>query len=489
MRFAVGLVILAACGSAAAPPPTGPAPAGQGQPITQPAAGQGGAAKAEPPDPVPADPRVAADLRSFDIVWQRVAELFHDPAYGGVDWKAVRAGLRPKILQAKTREEARAIMNEALGRLGKSHFGVTGPLEEDAPDGSDGHDGHDGRARAAGPDGRARDAGHDGSAGQGAKPPRQGEAGVGIEVRILGGAVLVTRIEPGSPAARAKLLLGAEIVTVGGVALAPRIAAIAQKLGASSLLPLQQARSVRRLIEGKAGTRIALGVLAGGKVTELALERAQVGQATTLGNLGTHRVVYEARKLDGQTGYIRLSIFLDPAVIVPAIARDLASFQGTAGVIIDLRGNPGGLGAMAMGIAGHLIADENKKLGTMHTRESTLDFVVNPQAQRYAGKVAVLVDELSASTSEIFAGGLQDLGRARVFGRRTPGAALPSTIEALPNGDRFQYAIADYVSAGGKVLEGNGVTPDVPVALDAKILRGGQDPDIVAATRWIKEKS
>ncbi len=214
----------------------------------------------------------------------------------------------------------------------------------------------------------------------------------------------------------------------------------------------------------------------------------QIGQATSLGNLGTHRVVYEARKLDDKTGYIRLSMFLDPAVIVPAIARDLAGFAGTAGVIIDLRGNPGGLGGMAMGIAGHLIADENKKLGTMRTRETTLDFVVNPQAQRYAGKVAVLVDELSASTSEIFAGGLQDLGRAKIFGRRTPGAALPSTMEELPNGDRFQYAIADYVSAGGKVLEGNGVQPDVPVVLDAKTLRAGKDPDMVAAIRWIKEK-
>jgi carboxyl-terminal processing protease len=143
---------------------------------------------------------------------------------------------------------------------------------------------------------------------------------------------------------------------------------------------------------------------------------------------------------------------------------------------------------MAMGMAGHLISDQNKKLGTMRTRQSSLDFVVNPQAQRYAGKIAVLIDDLSASTSEIFAGGLQDLGRARIFGRRSPGAALPSVIEQLPNGDRFQYAIADYVSAGGKVLEGNGVTPDVPIALELKALRGGQDPDVAAATRWIKEK-
>jgi carboxyl-terminal processing protease len=491
MRFVVGLVVLAACGSAAAPPPAKLAPVAEsgqaassaprsGQAAPSAPTGQASLQQATvaPAEPTPADPRVAADLKSFDVVWQRVAELFYDPAYGGVDWKTVRTELRPKILQTRTREEARAIMNEALARLGKSHFGVSGPLEEEGPEAGDGKGGPAGSSKS-GPAG-------DGKSGPGGGGG--GEAGVGIDVRVLGGAVIVTRIERGSPAEQAKLPLGAELVAVDGIELAPRLAAIAEKLGASSLLPLYQARSVHRLIDGRAGTKVALGLRAGGKVTALAVERAQAGQATTLGNLGTHRVVYEARKLDGRTGYIRLSMFLDPAAIVPAFAKDLGAFKDTAGVIIDLRGNPGGLGGMAMGMAGHLISDEHKKLGTMRTRETSLDFVVNPQVQRYAGKVAVLVDELSASTSEIFAGGLQDLGRARVFGRRTPGAALPSTIEQLPNGDRFQYAIADYVSAGGKVLEGNGVLPDVPVALDVKALRAGKDPDIVAATRWIKEQ-
>ena len=459
MRFAVGWIILAACGSASAPPAKPAsrpvAQAGQAQPHQGPPGPEQPpeeAAPAEPEEAAPADPRIAADLKSFDLVWQRVAEQFYDPDYGGVDWTAVKAELRPKILQTTSREAARAIMNEALVRLGKSHFGVSGPLEEDGPDAAD------------------------------------GEAGVGVEVRILGQAVIVTQIDRGSPAEKAKLPLGAELAAVDGVELTPRIAAIAAQLGASSLRPLHQARSVRRLIQGKAGTKVALGVKAGRKVTPLMIERAQAGQVTSLGNLGSHRVVYEARKLDAKTGYIRLSMFLDPAAIVPAFAKDLDAFKGTAGVVIDLRGNPGGLGGMAMGLAGHLISDQNKKLGTMRTRQMTLDFVVNPQAQRYAGKIAVLVDELSASTSEIFAGGLQDLGRARIFGRRTPGAALPSMIEQLPNGDRFQYAIANYVSAGGKVLEGAGVVPDVPVALDLKVLRAGKDPDIVAATRWIKEK-
>ncbi len=98
----------------------------------------------------------------------------------------------------------------------------------------------------------------------------------------------------------------------------------------------------------------------------------------------------------------------------------------------------------------------------------------------------MLVDELSMSTSEIFAGGLKDLKRARVFGTKTPGAALPSTVEVLPNGDRFQYAFANYISAGGKPLEGAGVVPDVETPLTRDLLLEGRDPAVEAAVCWIR---
>ena len=98
------------------------------------------------------------------------------------------------------------------------------------------------------------------------------------------------------------------------------------------------------------------------------------------------------------------------------------------------------------------------------------------------------MDGSSASTSEIFAGGLKDLGRARIFGTRSAAAALPSIIEKLPNGDGFQYAIANYVSEGGEALEANGVTPDVEVKLTRKALLAGHDAVVDAAVDWIKKQ-
>jgi carboxyl-terminal processing protease len=142
-----------------------------------------------------------------------------------------------------------------------------------------------------------------------------------------------------------------------------------------------------------------------------------------------------------------------------------------------------------MGMAGWLVEQKNQRLGTMYLRDNEMRFVVFPRAETYCGPLAVLTDGLSASTSEIFAGGLQDLGRGRVFGTRTAGAALPSAIERLPNGDGFQYAIANYVSQGGDVLEGVGVIPDEPVELTREALLAGQDPVLQAAISWIQSIS
>ncbi len=203
--------------------------------------------------------------------------------------------------------------------------------------------------------------------------------------------------------------------------------------------------------------------------------------AVRFGNLPETRVVFESRALPDSTGYIRFNEFLDPGSMMPKFEAALKNFAKAPGIILDLRGNPGGIGIMAMGIAGFFIDKSGEKLGDMKMRDATLKFVIFPRPETYAGPLAILVDGGSASTSEILAGGLQDLKRARIFGARTAGAALPSDIIRLPNGDGFQYPQAIYTSVSGKVLEGAGVMPDVLVPESA-----GPDAVIQAADDWIR---
>jgi carboxyl-terminal processing protease len=81
------------------------------------------------------------------------------------------------------------------------------------------------------------------------------------------------------------------------------------------------------------------------------------------------------------------------------------------------------------------------------------------------------------------------LKRGRVFGTRPAGAALASVITKLPNGDGFQYAIANYISQGGQPLEGIGVKPDEEVKLTRHQLLEGQDPVLDAAVSWIHKQN
>ena len=188
----------------------------------------------------------------------------------------------------------------------------------------------------------------------------------------------------------------------------------------------------------------------------------------------------------GNIGYVKFNIFLDPARVMNLFGEAVQSCKTCQGFIVDLRGNPGGIGAMATGMAGWFIDKPDQLLGTLFMRETKLKFVVNPRVYTFPGPLAILVDGASASTSEILAGGLKDLGRARIFGTRTAAAALPSVFEMLPNGDGFQYAIANYISEGGKPLEGLGVTPDVEAPLSRQALLAGQDPALDGAITWIK---
>jgi carboxyl-terminal processing protease len=197
---------------------------------------------------------------------------------------------------------------------------------------------------------------------------------------------------------------------------------------------------------------------------------------------------------DKRIGYIRFNIFMVP--VAPAFERAIHELREADGVIIDVRGNLGGIGALAVGMSRHLL-DEKANLGTMQMRGATLNFNAVPAratswgelVEPFDGKVAVITDGVSASTSEIFAGGLQAIGRAKVFGQRTAGMALPAMMDRLPNGDVLLHAIADYHDSSGRRLEKDGVPPDFPSELSRSDLLQGIDAPVGEAARWIAADS
>ena len=212
------------------------------------------------------------------------------------------------------------------------------------------------------------------------------------------------------------------------------------------------------------------------------------GNRVAFGHLPAMYVWSEAREIEDGVGYIAFSSFFDTANLMKFFGKAVTEFTNADGIIIDLRGNPGGIGVMATGMGGWLVDDDQQYMGTMTTRDSEVKFTINPRLGSYGGPVAVLVDGHSGSTAEIMAGGLKDIGRARIFGSTSAGAALPSAIERLANGDGFQYAIANYISAGGEALEGKGVIPDQEVTHTREALLEGRDLVVEAAVQWIRSQ-
>jgi carboxyl-terminal processing protease len=411
--------------------------------------------RGDDPKPAPAltAEQKAENLESFDVVWRTIRDKHYDPKLNGLDWQAVRDELRPKVEKAASMAEARAAMTEALGRLKLTHFAI---IPSEAVDTLD--------------------------------DPDHGSGQTGIDVRILDGRAVVASVAAGSPAEKNGVKPGWVIVSIRGKNLDEVLAKVEKAHAASDMLLARKARAVMARLDGPVGGMIDVSLLdAKDKVVELTIPLTEPeGKPASFGNLGTFHVRLDSRRVEGTIAYVALNIFFDPVGVMGKFAQAIKASGDAEGLILDLRGNPGGIGAMSMGMGGYFVDTPNQKLGTMITRDGSINFVLNPRPGAFPGPVAVLVDDLSMSTSEIFAGGLKDLQRAKVFGVRTPGAALPSRVDILPNGDRFQYAFANYIAVGGKPLEGIGVIPDVEAPLTRAALIEGRDPALDAAVKWIR---
>jgi carboxyl-terminal processing protease len=320
----------------------------------------------------------------------------------------------------------------------------------------------------------------------------------GFDFRLVGRDALVVAVDPTGPAA-GLVHPGWSVVAIDGATLDTILDGIGIVRGSeSAMIRFEAWRRVTARTRGPIGESVSITFAdeAGGVRAVRVHREPEPGQRVQVGNLPTLTVRTSVRAVptpSGRTaGLIQFNVWMAPVdgFVQAAVDR----FRDAAGIIIDLRGNPGGLAMMVMGISGHFL-DEPVLLGRMKTRETELRLSANPRrvsargtpVKPYAGPVAILVDDLTGSASECFAGGMQAIGRARVFGTRTMGQALPATFSRLPNGDMLVHAFGDFVTSAGVRLEGRGVVPDIEVPIARKALAEGRDGALEAALRWIDD--
>src|ERR1700730_16502636 len=238
------------------------------------------------------------NIESFERVWTMVRDTHWDPKFGGVDWQAVHEELRPAVERAQTMAEARKAMSDMLGRLHQSHFAIIpADVYQDVDD------------KVGGEEGRT-----------------------GIDVRVVNGDALVTAVDEGSPAAKAGVRTGWQIVQVDDKDVAATIESISYSYRASTLRDMMLARAIGSRLSRNLDETVRVRFLdAAGKTVDLKIgQTAPQGAKTKFGLLPTQYVWVESRKLEGNIGYIAFNIFLDPARLMPGFEAAIKSIQQSA---------------------------------------------------------------------------------------------------------------------------------------------------------------
>jgi carboxyl-terminal processing protease len=260
--------------------------------------------------------------------------------------------------------------------------------------------------------------------------------GIGVWLRSAqDGEVYVGSVQPGTPAEGAGVLAGDRLVSIAGEPVGRDLAAVAGQL------------------RGEAGTRVALVVERDGEESSITVTRADVASDDVT-----------VSRLTSGVQVVRVSEFTRGvgAAVRKAVSPEALGDQSPEGVVLDLRGNPGGLLTEGVEVAsafldgGTVVSYEKRGEPVRH-----LDAVGEGNT---AVPLVVLVDEGTASAAEVVAAALQDRNRAVIVGGRTYGKGSVQEPRQLSDGSAIELTVGRYLTPSGRSLDGVGIEPDVVVS-------------------------
>jgi len=384
----------------------------------------------------------------FEKVWKEIHDHYYDPSYNGVDWNEVHQRYAPLVEATKRDQEFYALMSQMTSEL------------------------HDAHTRFNSPE-------------QWRNFRRQQGVTVGFGVDDIDGKTVVTSVTTGSDAAHAGIEPGMVVLRVDDTAVAQRVAEIEKKR-----LPSSSERATRwfiynRVFAGPADTPVKVALQrADGSVFEVSVRR-QIYSAAP--EVTTH-------VLPSGNVYIRFDGFQHP--ITKEFRQALQKFHDAPGLIVDLRRNGGGDLAVLLPIAGYFFGKK-----TLFAKDSTRTgkplssyvglfklplqlYVGRPGEQIYSGPVVILVDAHSASSSEVFAAGMQDTLRAKVIGSQSCGCVLGiAKPRVMKGGGVLEMSEVLWFSPKGRKLEGIGIIPDKIVVPSVADLQRRRDPVLAEADK------
>ncbi|MEI9945018.1 MAG: S41 family peptidase [Chitinophagaceae bacterium] len=252
--------------------------------------------------------------------------------------------------------------------------------------------------------------------------------GIGVEFNVFNDTVNVLYVLPGGPSDKAGLLIGDKILKANGFSLAEKN------------LPTD---SIKKHIRGESGSTVTLQIERMGQLQSLNVTRGSIPVPS----------VDASYMIDQSTGYIKLNKFTATSYEEFMKALETLQTQGLKQLVFDIRGNGGGFMDEAIDMADELLDGDKLVVYTEGTNSKKKEYRCKRPGLLEKGKVMVLVDEFSASASEVFSGAVQDWCRATIIGRRTFGKGLVQEQYNLSDGSALRLTIARYYTPVGRSIQ------------------------------------
>jgi carboxyl-terminal processing protease len=393
-------------------------------------------------------------MKIFDIILTTLDSDYFDPTYGGLNWKSITDSFRPKIKTYRSDDTLYYLLDKMLFNLGVSHL-------------------------AALPKDKLNEIGD---------PQLTVDGTAGLDVAYIDGKAIITKVMPNSPAFEVNLRPGYEITDINNKS----IKEIADKRNKFPTPPFNERNAsmmitsdILKELYGTPGKIIRMQYMDSenrSQETEFPLMKREQNKTLILNNLPMMYTTLDSRIINKNIGYIRFDIF--HPVLLDTVLECIKEYQNLPYMILDIRGNAGGEFITRKTIAEQFV-DKRTLFWRYKSRKGIDDVFLEPADKPFTGKLIILIDERSCSSSEEFSGSMKAIGRATIIGKQTAGKVLTMKVVTLPDGGLFLYPNTQTLTAKNEVLEGTGVVPDIIADLKIGDLLAGRDSQLEAAINYI----
>ena len=282
--------------------------------------------------------------------------------------------------------------------------------------------------------------------------------GIGINIASISGKIQIINVLKGAPADNQGIIPGDIILKINNIDVAG-----------------QSIYQAAQLIRGDKDATVELELLRGNEKFLKTVKRDEIKVKTV-----------EFKKLDENIGYIRVSSFIGMDTTKDFVIG-LNKLKDTKGLIIDLRGNSGGLFQNAIVIA-NLFMKRGAIVQVIARHNKKNIYKASEQGYSYKNPLVILIDENTASASEILSSALHDNKRATLVGAKTFGKGLVQKVFSLPNQTGMNITIAKYLTPRGEDINNKGINPDYSINIDHNDFINNNDSQLVWAKTYLEKE-